>query len=76
MFNSKILSNFSGFWTPIWLPKVPSDLLYGEICCTKLKVSPFLVGICMGGTLGMSNFKTRTQFFGETLKVWKKRAKL
>jgi hypothetical protein len=28
----KILSNFSGFWTPIKLPKEPSDLFYGEIC--------------------------------------------
>jgi hypothetical protein len=29
-----------------------------QICSTiKLKFQPFLVGICMGGTLRMSNFK-------------------
>jgi hypothetical protein len=30
--NFKFLSNFSGFRTPIKLPKRPSDLFYGENC--------------------------------------------
>jgi hypothetical protein len=47
MANFKNLSIFSDFWTPIQLPKNSSDLFYGEISLTKLKVYPFLVGICM-----------------------------
>jgi hypothetical protein len=32
MSNFKTLSIFSGFWTPIMLPKMASGLFYGEIC--------------------------------------------
>jgi hypothetical protein len=46
------------------LPKLPSDLFYGEICSTKFKILPFLDGICMGGTLRMSNFKILSIFLG------------
>jgi hypothetical protein len=31
------------------LPKLPSDLFFGEICLRKLKILPFLDGICMEG---------------------------
>jgi hypothetical protein len=31
MSNFKILSIFSGPWTPKYIPKVSSDLFYGEI---------------------------------------------
>jgi hypothetical protein len=55
MSNFKFMSIFSGFWTPIKLLKMPSDLFYGEICLTKLKV-------CMGGTLRMLNFKILSTF--------------
>jgi hypothetical protein len=40
--NFKILSIFSGPWTPKYIPKVSSDLFYGEIYLTKLKVFIFL----------------------------------
>ena len=53
----KILSLQFCTWTPTQLSQLPSDLFYGEICLTKLKVEPFLVGICMGGTLRTPNFK-------------------
>jgi hypothetical protein len=43
-------------WFRKLLPKLPSDLFWGEICLTKFKILPFLDGICMGGTLRMSNF--------------------
>jgi hypothetical protein len=33
--------------TPNCQTKVSSDWFYGEICSTELKVSPFLVGMCM-----------------------------
>jgi hypothetical protein len=32
------------------ISKVPSDLFYGGICLTKLKVKSFLVGMGMRGT--------------------------
>jgi hypothetical protein len=43
-------------WFPKYLPKVPSDLFYGEICSTKLKVFIFFRWN-LYGTLRMSNFK-------------------
>jgi hypothetical protein len=46
------------------LAKLPSDLFFGEICLTKLKDFTFLVGICMGGTLRMANFKILSFFLG------------
>jgi hypothetical protein len=64
MSNFENLSIFSDFWTSIKLPKVPSDLFYGGISLTKLKVLSFLGGICMGGTLRMSNFKNLSIFSG------------
>jgi hypothetical protein len=39
-----------------------SDLFYGEIYLTKLKVYPFLVEICVEGTLKMSSFRTLSDF--------------
>jgi hypothetical protein len=42
MSNFKIWSIFSGPWTPKYIPKVSSDLFYGEIYLTKLKVFTFL----------------------------------
>jgi hypothetical protein len=39
------------------LLKMVSNVFYGEICLTKLKVYPFFVEICMGETLRMSSLK-------------------
>jgi hypothetical protein len=64
MSNFKILSNFSGFWTPRKLPTVPSDVSYAEIYLTNFKVFTFLGGICMGGILRMSNLKFLSNFNG------------
>jgi hypothetical protein len=48
--NFKNLSIFSGFWTPGW------NLLQNS------RFLPFLGGICMGGTLRMTNFKILSFF--------------
>jgi hypothetical protein len=40
----------------------PEFALLFDISLTKLKVQPLLVGICMGGTLRMSNFKNLSIF--------------
>jgi hypothetical protein len=57
MSNMKILgmqffSSTQKYWT-----KVPSNLFNDEIYPTKLKILPFLIGICNKSTLGMSYFK-------------------
>jgi hypothetical protein len=57
MSSFKTLSDFLYFWTPIKLLKMTSNMFYSEIRLTKLKVLPFLVGVCMGGNLRMSNLK-------------------
>jgi hypothetical protein len=56
--------NLSFFFFDSWTSKMSSDVLYGEISLTKLKVDLFLVGICVGGTLRMPNFKILSIFSG------------
>jgi hypothetical protein len=65
----------SGYWNIFWLMYLASPyiliscelafyLLYGETCFKKLKFLPFLVKICMGDTLRMTNFKILSIFSG------------
>jgi hypothetical protein len=63
MLSFNVLSDFLFFRTPIYTLKMASNLFYGEIRLTKLKVQPFLIGISMGGTLRMSIFKILSDFF-------------
>jgi hypothetical protein len=60
MSNFKILSIFSDFWTPIWLPKVPLDLFYGDISLKKIQGLTLL----SRNLYGMSNFKILSIFTG------------
>jgi hypothetical protein len=61
LLNIKIQSFFPGRQI---VTKLVLYLLYGEISKTKLKFYSFLVEICMGDTLKMTNFKILNLFSG------------
>jgi hypothetical protein len=44
-------------------------LFYNEICSKTVKVYPFSVEICIGGTVGMSNIKILSVYFLENATV-------
>jgi hypothetical protein len=57
MVKFKILSLFLCSWTPKLLPLVPSNWFTVKFAEQNSRFLPFLGGICMEGTLRMSNFK-------------------
>jgi hypothetical protein len=49
---------------PLWtVIRIAFKLFYNEICSKTLKVYPFSVEICIGGTVGMSNFQILSVHF-------------
>jgi hypothetical protein len=62
MFDFKILSLLLCFWTPKLLPIVQSIWFTVKFAEKNYWFLPFLGGICMEGTLRLSNFKFRVFF--------------